>query len=53
MEPIGFSEDDSGQIVVEVHQVVRDLEGKVLVRQTVRHVYLVQDGLVARMRIVG
>jgi hypothetical protein len=34
-----------------VHQVVRDLSGKVLVDQTVDHVYQLQDGYIRRMEI--
>ena len=37
--------------VVQVHQVVRDLDGKVLADQVVEHVYTMRDGLVARMDV--
>jgi hypothetical protein len=37
--------------VVEVHQVVRDLVGKVQVDQTVQHVYRIENGLVRSMEI--
>jgi hypothetical protein len=30
-------EGDSGQVVVDVHQVVRDLEGKIIADRIVRH----------------
>lgn len=51
VEPVGFETDEDGRIVVDVHQVVRDLAGEVLVDQMVRHVYLVEDGLVRSMEI--
>jgi hypothetical protein len=51
VEPEGFERDDEGRIVVEVHQVVRDLEGAVLSDGRVRHVYTFRDGLVSRMEI--
>jgi ketosteroid isomerase-like protein len=51
VEPLGFEVDDDGRIVVEVHQVVRDLEGSVLSDGRVRHVYTLRDGLVSRMDI--
>jgi hypothetical protein len=51
VEPVGFERDDQGRIVVEVHQVVRDLEGSVLSDGRVRHVYTLRDGLVSRMDI--
>ena len=51
VEPVGFSADDEGRIVVDVHQVVRDLDGTVLSDGRVRHVYTMRDGLVERMDI--
>jgi ketosteroid isomerase-like protein len=51
VEPVGFGRDDEGRIVVDVHQVVRDLEGSVLSDGRVRHVYTLRDGLVSRMEI--
>jgi hypothetical protein len=51
VEPLGFDRDDEGRIVVDVHQVVRDLEGSVLSDGRVRHVYTLRDGLVSRMDI--
>jgi len=51
VEPVGFATDDAGDTVVSVHQVVRDLEGKVLVDQMVTHVYTLKDGLIQGMEI--
>ena len=42
---------DDGATTVEVHQVVRDLEGKVLLDETVRHVFQIDKGLVTRFDI--
>jgi hypothetical protein len=39
------------QIVVDVHQVVRDLAGRVLKEQNVRHAYDIGGGLIRRMDI--
>jgi len=52
VEPVRFQEDELGRVVVEVHQVVRDLEGKTLIDQRVRHAYVIEDGLIARMDIL-
>jgi len=52
VEPAGFVTDPEGNTVVEVHQVVCDLEGKVLADRTVHHVYSIRDGLIERMEIV-
>lgn len=40
-----------GAIAVDVHQIVRDLAGKVLKDQAVRHVYWLTDSRVTRMQI--
>ena len=44
--PVG---DD--QVVVDVHQVVRDRDGRVLDDREVQHVYVLRDGLVERMDV--
>jgi hypothetical protein len=51
VEPLRFEPDDAGRIVVDVHQVVRDLAGNVKADQTVQHVYELHDGLITRMEI--
>jgi len=50
VKPVGFREED-GRTVVLVEQVVRDLEGEVLLDQVVEHVYAIEDGLIRRMEI--
>ena len=51
VEPTGFQPDENGRIVVTVHQVVRDLEGNLMVDQMVQHMYTIADGLIRRMDI--
>jgi hypothetical protein len=51
VEPLRFETDKTGRTVVDVHQVVRDLAGNILVDQVVQHVYTVQNGLIERMDI--
>jgi hypothetical protein len=51
VEPQEFSEDDQGRIVVDVHQVVRALDGAVIAEERVQHVYTIRAGLIARMDI--
>ena len=47
-----ISEDDeSGRTVVEVHQVIRDMGGKILMDRMVQHVYSIHDDLITRMDI--
>ena len=51
VEPIRFHEEENGRIIVDVHQVVRDLAGTILADTMVQHVYRMRDGLVERMDI--
>jgi ketosteroid isomerase-like protein len=53
VEPVGFTETPDGRVAVEVHQLVKDLEGKVLSEDTVTHMYTFDNGLVTRMDIVA
>jgi hypothetical protein len=50
--PVQVSEDELGRTVVEVHQVVRNLEAVTVLDQMVRHVYVMEDGLIKSMEIV-
>lgn len=49
--PQWFEAADDGTVVAHVHQVVRDLEGTVLVDQMIRHVYSIENGMIERMEI--
>lgn len=49
--PVRFETNAEGAIVVDVHQVVRDLNGKVLLDRDVKHVYLILNGVIQRMDI--
>ena len=51
VEPVGFGTETDGTTIVDVHQVVRDLAGNILVDRMVQHVYLIQDSLIVRMDI--
>jgi hypothetical protein len=46
VEPRKFSRGANGQIVVEVHQTVRDLGGKLLTDRMVGHIFRVANGMV-------
>jgi ketosteroid isomerase-like protein len=52
VEPQAFATDDAGRAVVEVNQVVRDLEGNVVLDQIVRHAYRIENGLIRHMEIL-
>ena len=49
--PISFKEREDGRIEVEVHQVVKDIDGKLLVDGLVNHIYTIDDGLIKSMEI--
>jgi hypothetical protein len=51
VDPKAIEADSTGRIVVQVHQVVRDLNGAVLLDHDVLHVYVIEDGLVRSMEI--
>lgn len=51
VEPVSFKDDGAGRTIVDVHQVVRDPAGSVLVDQMVQHVYAIHDGLIQHMEI--
>jgi hypothetical protein len=51
VEPVAFSRGHEGRVVVEVHQVVRDLDGNLLADKTVGHLFRLEDGLIRRFDI--
>jgi ketosteroid isomerase-like protein len=53
VEPVHVGEPTDGSTLVEVHQVVKDLEGKVLLDETIAHRFQVEDDFVTRFDIEG
>jgi len=53
VEPVAFQSEDTGQILVEVHQVVRDLTGTVLADELTGHRFSFENGLISKMEVVG
>jgi hypothetical protein len=51
VDPTGFKDESDGRIAVSVHQVIRDLAGKVPMDRMVEHVYSLKDGLISSMEI--
>ncbi|TSJ41041.1 nuclear transport factor 2 family protein [Mucilaginibacter corticis] len=51
VQPIKITEHADGKVEVEVHQLVKDLEGTVLFDGMVRHAYTIKDGLLQQMDI--
>jgi ketosteroid isomerase-like protein len=53
VEPVGFAVEEDGAVGVEVHQVVKDLEGVVIADVRVGHVFRLEGGVVKRFDIRG
>ena len=51
VEPMAFHPEDDGRILVDVHQVVRDLAGEVLADSRVGHRFTVEKGLIQTMEV--
>jgi hypothetical protein len=51
VEPVGFRHLPDGRVAVDVHAVVRDVDGEVQDDRNIVHVYTFRDGLVERMDV--
>ena len=51
VEPTQITEWSDGTLEVQVHQVVKDLEGATLFDGTVKHIYALEAGLLRKMDI--
>jgi hypothetical protein len=51
VEPISFYSEETGRILVDVHQVVRDLLGAVLADEHVGHRFTLEHGLIQAMEV--
>jgi len=53
VEPSEFSVSSEGEVVIEVHQVVRDLNGNLLTDKMVGHMFRIENGLIKLFDIRG
>ena len=51
VEPVFFYSEEIGRILVDVHQVVRDLAGAVIVDERVGHRFTLEHGLIQAMEV--
>ena len=51
IEPVAFHPENDGQVLVEVHQVVRDLTGVVLADEHIGHRFTIEHGLIQAMEV--
>lgn len=53
VEPVAFHSEDNGLILVDVHQVVRDLSGSVIDDRHVGHLYSFDQDLISKMEVTS
>ncbi len=53
VEVLDLEMRDDGRLQVQVHQVVKDLQGQTILEANIEHVYTLEDGLLRRMDIEG
>jgi ketosteroid isomerase-like protein len=51
VQPKTFTRESDGRIAIDVHQVVHDKSGELVVNQMIQHVYEFHDGLIQSMEI--
>ncbi len=51
VDPLSFQLEADGRIAVLVQQLVKDLEGRVLAKRKVEHVFAFENGLIRSMEI--
>lgn len=51
VKPVGFAQDGDGNVVVDAHQIIRDLSGNIVSIKDVQHVFHIEDGYILTMRI--
>ena len=53
VELVAFAPGSEGEVVVEVRQVVRDLQGNLVADKMVGHIFRIENGLIKRFDIRG
>ena len=51
VEPVAFHRQGAGQVLVDVHQIVRSLTGAVLADEHVGHRFTIEQGLIQAMEV--
>ena len=51
VEPVAFHPEEAGRILVEVHQVVRDMAGTILADERIGHRFSIEHGLIQGMEV--
>ncbi len=53
VEPISLKEKEDGRIDVEVHQLIKNLNGELLFDGIVHHIYTIETNLIKSMEILN
>ena len=51
VDPVAFTRDGDGRVIIDVHQVVKDKSGNVLTDTIVKHIYVIEHDLIKSMEI--
>lgn len=51
LEPLDYETDENNRSIVTVHQIVRDLEGNLLLEKTVKQIFTIENGLISLFEI--
>ncbi len=51
LETLKFETDENNRHIVTVHQIIKDLQGNVLVDTTVHQIFTIEDGLISLYEI--
>jgi ketosteroid isomerase-like protein len=51
LEPLEFITENSGRRLVKVHQIVHDLQGRLLLDKTVEHIFTIENGRIKTFEI--
>jgi hypothetical protein len=53
LQALDFETDEANRSLVTVHQIVRDLEGNLLLERTVQQIFTIENGLISTFEIAG
>ncbi|AFZ34168.1 hypothetical protein Sta7437_0567 [Stanieria cyanosphaera PCC 7437] len=51
LKPLNFDIDENDRNLVTVHQIIRDLDGNLLIEKTVQQIFTIENGLISIFEI--
>lgn len=52
VEPVGLEDRPNGNIVMHIHEQIKDTHGNIQANHTVKHCYTLRNGLIAKMTVM-